>query len=139
MERTLAVMTLWAWLGSLGLCLILTGFRMPHLVLGLSGFAVVLAAACGHVILNRIYGTRFAEGEVALGFAIFIVSVLMFVAAWIGSREFGTVRIAIGLGGFGALFAALVAYMTLSFGVRGSIARLDEARKRPQLTRQPAK
>jgi hypothetical protein len=137
-ERTLAVMTIWAWLGSFGFALVLTGFRVPDLALGLCGFALFLVAGSGHVIVNRLWGTGFGHGEVALGFVVYVVAVLVFLATWIAAPDFGVVRIALGLGGFAALFAALVLYLATSFGVRGSIALIDEARRRPLAeTRRP--
>lgn len=135
MERRLAVMTAWAWLGSFGLCLALSGFRIPDLVLGLAGFALILVSGCVHVVIDRIYETRFSDGEVAMGFGLFVASVLTFVVAWMSLPDFGPVRVAIGLLGFAALFLAAVFYLTASHGVRGTIALIDESRRRPLLPR----
>lgn len=129
-ERKLAVMTNWAFLGSFGLCLAVSGFAAADLVAGLLGFALVALGFCAHVVINHIFRTGFSEGEVALGFVVFTVSMLSFVVGWIVAPDFGNVQIAIGLAGFGALIACFIFYMAANYGVRGSIAMLDEARKR---------
>lgn len=128
-ERQLAVMTNWGFLGSFGLCLAISGFSGGELLTGLLGFALLAAAFGAHVVINRIFRTRFTKGEVALGFIAFVVSVLSFVVSWIALPGFGAVNMAIGLIGFGGLFACFGFYMAAHHGVRGSIAMFDEIRK----------
>ena len=128
-ERQLAVMTNWAFLGSFGLCFAISGFSGGSLLFGLLGFALFATAFGAHVIINLIFNTRFSKGEVALGLIVFVVSVLSFVITWIALPDLGAVNIAIGLTGFGLLFACFGFYMVVNHGVRGSIAMFDEIRR----------
>jgi hypothetical protein len=128
-ERKLAVMTAWGFFGSFGLCFVMSGFGAADIVIGLLGFALVVAGFCAHVLINHLFDTGFTEGEVALGFIVLTASVLSFVAGWIMVADFGIARIAIGLGGFAAVFACLVFYTVKVHGVRGSITLIDEIRK----------
>ena len=69
-ERRLAVITSWAFLGSFGLCFVISGFRGADLLSGLFGFALFAAAFGVHVIVNQIFDSRFSKGEVALGLVV---------------------------------------------------------------------
>ena len=128
-ERKLAVTTNWAFFGSFGLCFALSGFNAGNLAAGLFGFTLVIFGFAAHVIINHIFHTRFSDGEVALGFIVFAVALLIFVVSWIVMPHFGFVNIAIGLSGFTALFTCFIFYMVATHGVRGSIALLDVLRK----------
>lgn len=128
-ERKLAVITNWAFFGSFGLCFVLSGFNAGNLAAGLFGFTLVVLGFVAHVIINYIFHTSFSDGEVALGFGVYAVSLLIFVVSWIVVPHFGFVNIAIGLSGFTALCACFVFYMAATHGVRGSIALLDVIRK----------
>lgn len=128
-ERKLAVMTNWAFFGSFGLCLVLSGFNAENLAAGLIGFTLVILGFVAHVIVNHIFHTHFSDGEVALGFVVYAVSLLVFVVSWIAVPHFGFVNIVIGISGFAALAACFVFYMAATHGVRGSIVLLDVIRK----------
>ena len=82
-----------------------------------------------HVIINHIFHTGFSEGEVALGFIVYAVSLLIFVVSWIAVPDFGSINIVIGMSGFAALAACFIFYMVVTHGVRGSITLLDVIRK----------
>ncbi len=127
-ERRLAVTTNWAFFGSFGLAFILSGFRGGELLAGLAGYLLLGAAFGAHVIINHLYGTRFAKGEVALGFVAFAVSLASFALSWIAVPGFAGTNVAIGLIGFGLLLAVFLAYMLYHHGVRGSIDMIDEIR-----------
>jgi hypothetical protein len=128
-ERKLAVTTNWGLFGSFGLCFVLSGFNAAHLFAGLFGFTLLILGFVAHVIINYIFHTHFSDGEVALGFVVYAVSLLIFVVSWIATPYFGTVNIAIGLSGFIALSICFVFYMVAVHGVRGSIELLDVIRK----------
>jgi|GEM_PF-684278 len=127
-ERRLAVTTNWAFFGSFGLALAVSGFAGAHLVAGCAGFALFAAGFGAHVLLNHIYGTAFTKGEVALGFVVFTVAALSFVVSWLAAPAFPVANIAMGLVGFGALVACFLAYMVYHHGVRGSIGMFDRIR-----------
>jgi len=128
-ERKLAVTTNWAFFGSFGLCFVLSGFNAGNLAAGLFGFILVILGFVSHVIINYIFHTRFSDGEVALGFVVYAVSLLIFVVSWIAVPHFDFVNIVIGMSGFIALAACFVFYMVATHGVRGSIALLDVIRE----------
>lgn len=129
LERKLLVMTSWALFGAFGLAFALSGFNSANVGLGLLGFGLIVAGFAAHVIINHWFGTRFSEGEVALGLVVFTVALLSFVFSWVALPDFPATNIAIGLIGFGAIVAAFVFYMAAVHGVRGSIALIDAARR----------
>lgn len=128
-EHKLAVTTNWGFFGSFGLCFVLSGFNAANLIAGLFGFTLLIFGFIAHVIINHIFRTHFSDGEVALGFVVYAVSLLIFVVSWIAAPHFGTVNIVIGLSGFAALSVCFVFYMVATHGVRGSIELLDVLRK----------
>lgn len=127
-ERRLAVTTSWGLFGSFGVCLICTGFGAPSLAAGLSGFALMIAGFVSNVIINRIFGSGFTEGEVALGLGAYAVALLTFSLSWI-LLHFRFMQIVIGISGFAALAVCFLFYTVSSHGVRGSLELLDELRK----------
>ncbi|MBX6321361.1 MAG: hypothetical protein IRY94_06000 [Rhodospirillaceae bacterium] len=129
-ERRLAVVTSWAVSGGFGLACILTGFRDAQEVPGLIGFAVVIAGLVAHVIINRVFGTGFTNGEIVLGFIIFGVALLVFMAAWIADPAFGEARVVIGLAGFAAIIACFIAYIVTKHGLKGSFSMFHLMRDR---------
>lgn len=134
-EHRLAVMTDWGFLGSFGVCLILSGFAEDSPVAGLAGFATIVGAFIAHVIVNRIYRADFTHPQVALGLGAFTVGVLCFIASVLFNPGFGEIDLAVGLVGFSGLAAAFVIYIIINYGVRESyqmVYRLHiEERRRP--------
>lgn len=127
-QRRLAVTTHWGFFGSFGLAFAMTGFRSADALFGLAGFALIGAGFSVHVLLNWMHRTSFTPGEVALGLVLYVTGLLSFVASWIGASRFPAANMAIGLIGFGGLFAGFVAYMVYNHGVRGSIRMFDRVR-----------
>lgn len=119
-EHRLAVMTGWAFFGSFGVCLILSGFAEDSLIAGLAGYATLIAGFIAHVIVNAIYRAGFTQPQIALALGAFTVGVLCFIASVLFDPGFGEVDVATGLVGFSALAAAFVIYIIINYGVRGS-------------------
>ena len=119
-EHRLAVMTCWAFFGSFGVCLILSGFAEQSMTAGLAGFLTVIVGFLAHVLLNAIYGAGFTQPEIALGLGSFVVGVLCYLASVLTNPSFGEANVASGLIGFSALAAAFVIYVIVNYGVRGS-------------------
>lgn len=119
-EHRLAVMTAWAFFGSFGVCLILSGFAQSSLLAGLSGYAMLIAGFIAHVIINAIYRAGFSQPQIALGLVSFTVGVLCYIASVLFSPGFGEIDVATGLVGFSALAATFVSYIIVNYGVRGS-------------------
>ena len=127
-ERQLAVITSWGLFGSFAFCFVLSGFARADMLLGLAGFALFVAAFVTHVIVNWIFATDFSSGEAALGFVVFVIAALGFIASWLFDPHFTPVNLATGLIGFGALVASVVFYLFTKYGMRGSFTLFDHIR-----------
>lgn len=129
-EHLLAVVTLWGGFGAFSFALVLSGFHDSDVVMGLLGFAAVIAGFVGHVIVNSVYGRAFSQLQVAFGMGTFCVAVLCFMAAWLATPGFGVAGIAIGLGGFAAMVAAFLIYLVSKHGMRGAFSMFHRKRRR---------
>jgi hypothetical protein len=129
LQQRLLVTTSWGAFGSLGLAFVASGFGRADLFAGLLGFSLIVAAYVSHIIINRICGTGFRPGEVALGFTAFAAFVSSFALSWIALPSFPATNVAIGLSGCAAIVAVFIFYMVSVHGVRGSIALIDKARR----------
>lgn len=125
-ERRLAVVANWALFGAFGLGLIQSGVESGAIVVGLTGFALILLGFIAQVIINRLYGGGFTTGEVALGISTFGIAVLGFIAACIFDPQFGTADMVIGLAGFGGIIAAFIVYLVTRYGLKGSFSMFHE-------------
>ncbi len=119
-EHRLAAMTNWAFFGSFGICLILSGFAEASMIAGLAGFATLISGFAAHIVINRIFRVGFNQPEIALGLGSFVVGVLCYLASVLVDPSFGEANAASGLIGFSALAAAFVIYVIVNYGVRGS-------------------
>ena len=129
-EHLLAVVTLWAVSGAFGLALILSGFRDSAIVLGLLGFACIIAGFVAHVIVNSVFETRFSQLQVVAGMSGFCVAVLSFMASWLLDPQFGVAGITIGLGGFAGVILAFLVYLVAMHGMRGAFSMFHRRRAR---------
>lgn len=129
LQQRLLVTTSWGILGGLGLAFAASGFGRADLFAGLFGFALIDVAYVSHIIINRIFGTRFRPGEIALGFVTFVAFTSSFALSWVFVPGFPATNIVIGLSGCAAIVAVFIFYMVSVHGVRGSIALIDEARR----------
>jgi hypothetical protein len=119
-EHRLAVMTGWAFFGSFGVCLILSGFAEDSMIAGLSGYLTIVVGFLAHVLINYIFRANFTQPQIALGLGAFIVGVFCYIASVLVNPGFREVDVATGLVGFTALAATFVVYIILNYGVRGS-------------------
>ncbi|HWH84735.1 MAG TPA: hypothetical protein VNU71_21110 [Burkholderiaceae bacterium] len=127
-ERRLMVMSHWGLFASFGLAFALSGFAEANLWLGLTGFALFGVGFAVHVLVNMLHDTGFTQGEVALGFVVYILGLLAFGGSWLALPHLQSANVAIGLIGFGGLFVGFIAYMAYHHGVRGSIEMFDRVR-----------
>ena len=94
-----------------------------------AGFAVLIAAFAGHVIVNVRLGTRFTVREVALGLVVYCVSVLAFGFAMLLSPAFRTeFALPVSLGLL-ATAAAIIITLILWLGLRGAFDSFDVIRR----------
>lgn len=95
----------------------------------LAGFAAVIAAFVGHIIVNAVLGTGFTTGERALGILFFAVSLLGFLlTVLLGAAELSArIFLPVGLG-LMSLAVAVVAYLVIAFGARSAFEKFDVIR-----------
>ncbi len=122
LENRLAVLTNWSFLGSFGVCFVLSGFAESQYLVGLAGFALIGVAFVSHLIINRIFGTSFRDGEVTTAVAAFGVALLAFVLAWIVAPGMDRPRVWLGLTGAALGVGGLFAYLTARFGLINSFS-----------------
>jgi hypothetical protein len=94
-----------------------------------AGFAVLIAAFVGHVIVNVILGTRFTPSEVALGLVVYCASVLAFGLAILLSSSFQSLYVLPVSVGLLCVAAVIVITMILWLGLRGAFESFDVIRR----------
>lgn len=120
LERRLAVMTLWGLLGSFGMAFLLSGFGTPDWGLGLLGYAFLITAFVAHVLVNHFFESGFQAGEVALGLVMVGFLALVFVANVLFGGGSSPTKLGLGLAGFLITGLAIVLYMIIRYGTRGT-------------------
>ena len=94
-----------------------------------AGFAILIAAFAGHVIVNVILGTRFTVREVALGLVVYCAAALAVGFAMLLSPVFRTeFALAVSLGLLGTA-AAIIITMIPWLGLRGAFESFDVIRR----------
>jgi hypothetical protein len=129
MENRLAVLTNWGLWGSFGIGFVLSGFRSHAYPVGLFGFGLLAAGFVCHLIINRIYGVDFREGEIATAFGLSGIAILGFVASWIFDPAFTRADVMLGLTGCIAAVAGVFAYVATRFGLRGSFSMFHHVKR----------
>jgi hypothetical protein len=94
-----------------------------------AGFAVLIAAFVGHVIVNVILGTRFTPREVALGLVVYCASLLAFGFAMLLSSGFQSLYVLPVSVGLLCMAAVIVITMILWLGLRGAFESFDVIRR----------
>jgi hypothetical protein len=93
------------------------------------GFAVLIAAFAGHVIVNVMLGTRFTPREVGLGLVVYAAGLLTFGFAMLLSPSFRSEwSLPVSLGFLGTAAAVIIA-MILWLGLRGAFESFDVVRR----------
>ena len=129
LDRHALVMTFWIPAGFVAACLLRLGYTSGLHWWTAAGFAVILMAFAGHVIINATTHSRFTAGETALGATLFsasLVALLLMRLTGIGDFD-GARFMALGLG-IAALLVAVIVYMLISFGPRRAFERFDVIR-----------
>ena len=121
-ESRFAVLTSWALWAPFGTGFVLSGFRAEDLTLGLFGFALLAAGAVSHLVVNRVYGVDFSDGQIAAAAGLFVVSLLGFLGSWVSSPHFGQTDVLLGLIGSTIVVAGAFVYVAARYGLRGSFS-----------------
>ncbi len=129
LDRHALVMAIWLSFGFMALALLRFALNSQGWILGVIGFAPLLLAFAGHVIVNAVTGTFFSQKEIALGLVAQLVGILAFVIACWSSESFRVLHAAgFGLGLIGVI-VAVVFYMLIHFGLRRSFDSFDVIRR----------
>ncbi len=125
LDRHALVIAIWAPLVLIAAAAFHYGFAAGGWPFISGGFAVLIAAFVGHVIINVILGTRFTPGEVALGLVIYCTSVLAFGFATLLSPGFQSLYMLPVSVGLLCIAAVTVITMILWLGLRGAFDSFD--------------
>jgi len=122
-EKRLAVTTCWALCAPGGLCLIVSGFDAGLPAVTLAGFGVLVLGFIAHVVINAVFRTGFAPGELATGFVAFGVGLTVFILASLLGHRLDVADLAAGIAGFAALVACFLVYTVTRFGLKGAFSQ----------------
>jgi len=129
LDRHALVMAIWVPVAFLAAVLLHKGLVSGGDWWLFAGFAAIILAFVGHIVINAVLGTGFTAGERALGLVAFAVALLaLFAVELFGpSALAGRIFLPVGLG-LVALVVAVIAYMVIAFGPRGAFERFDVIR-----------
>ncbi|MCW6509003.1 hypothetical protein [Lichenifustis flavocetrariae] len=127
-ESRFAVMTNWSLFAPFGAGFVLSGFRVADLTLGLFGFALLAAGTVSHLVINRVYGIEFSDGQIAVAAGLFLVALLGFLASWIAAPAFAPANVLLGLAGTAIVIAGAFAYVATRYGLRGAFSMFHARR-----------
>lgn len=125
LDRHALVMAVWLALGLAAAMLLHLGLGTGGWAAVAAGFALLLAAFVGHVIVNAVYRTTFTRRELALGLVVYGVALVTLCLAALlvpGFRDQSFLPLFLGLVAFGV---CVVFYMITHFGVRGVYTAFD--------------
>ena len=125
LDRHTLVMALWLALGFVAAAVLDYGFGAGGMPAIAAAFGVVLDAFAGHVIINAVYATIFTRREVALGLVLYAAALVAFAVAALLMPEFAARNFLPLSLGFVAIAAAVIIYMIIRFGLRGSFEAFD--------------
>ncbi len=117
-DRHALVMAVWIALGAAAAILLHFGLGSGGIWVLAAGYACVLAAFAGHIVINTVYRTTFTRSELALGLVVYFACLVWLSLAALfasGFRDHAFVPLAVGLLTVGA---CVLFYMITHFGVR---------------------
>ena len=121
-ENRLAVLTNWSLWGSFGLCFVMSGFAENDYLIGVAGFVLIGIGFIAHLIINRVFGTSFRNGEITTAVAVFGIALLAFILAWAAAPGMDRPRIWLGLTGATLGVGGVFTYLTARFGLINSFS-----------------
>jgi hypothetical protein len=129
LDRHALVMAVWLPLALVAVTLFHYGFGAGGWPFIAGGFAVVIAAFGGHVIVNVALGTLFTAKEVALGLLLYSVGLVAFGFAILLSSSFRTAATLPVSLGFLCTAMAVIFTMITWLGARGAFESFDVIRR----------
>jgi hypothetical protein len=128
LDRHVLVLVIWLSLGFVAVALFDFGLGAGGTAYILAGYAAIVVAFVGHVIVNAIYGTTFTRRELALGLILYAAALVAFGLAVLLSPGFGLPSFLAMSLGLLAVGAAVIFYMVTHFGVRRVFTAFDVVR-----------
>ena len=128
LDRHALVMTVWLSCGLMAITLFHYGTGTGGALFILAGFAMILLGFIGHIIVNAALGSHFTVREKVLGLALYGASAVAFGLATLLSPDFRANAFVPTSAGFLLIFASIVFYMIVQFGLRRSFDGFDVIR-----------
>lgn len=130
LDRHALVMAIWAPSGFVAAVLLHMGIVMGGSDWWIAaGFAAILVAFVGHIIVNAVLRTNFTAGETALGMVAFAAALLALFGTVLAGPPALTDRIFLPVGlGLASLVVAVVIYLVIAFGPRRAFEKFDVIR-----------
>lgn len=128
LDRHALLVTIWLPVVLLAAALVHLGFGAGGAVALAGAFAAILAGFVGHLIVNAVTGTAFSPRELALGLVAYLVALLAFGLSALVEPAVWQGRYWTGVGGFVALFVAVMFFLVTSRGARGAFESFDVIR-----------
>lgn len=125
LDRHALVLAVWLPLVFVAATLFRHGFDVEGLWWIAGGFAALLAAFAGHVIVNVVLGTDFTPREVALGLLAFAIATLALMLSFLRTPDFADTFLLPMALGLVALVAAVVFYLVTAHGTRSAFDLFD--------------
>ena len=129
LDRHALVMAVWLPFGLVAAALFHFGFGAGGWPFVAGGFAAVIAAFAGHVIVNVVLGTVFTSKEIALGLTLYTAGLVVFGLVALVSSSFRTAYFLPVSLGFMFTAAAVVLTMITWLGTRNAFASFDVIRR----------
>ena len=129
LDRHALVMAVWLPFVLVAAAVFHYGFSAGEWPFVTAGFAVLIAAFVGHVIVNVALGTQFTSKEVALGLVVYCTGLLAAGFATVVSTVFrSNYALPVSLGFLGTA-AVVIFTMILWLGLRGAFDSFDVIRR----------
>jgi hypothetical protein len=129
LDRHALVMAIWLAFGFVAAMLFEYGLAAGGWPSIAGGFASVVIAFIGHIIVNTVLGTSFTPKEVALGLVSYLCALVAFGVAVLVSPAFSAANFLAIILGLIALPVVVIFYMVTNFGVLGAFEAFDVIRR----------
>lgn len=128
LDRHALVMTLWLPFGVVAVTLFHYGVSVGGAWFILAGFAMILCAFIGHIIVNAVLRGPFTQAELALGLVLYATGLIALGLATLLGPDFRAHSFLPTCAGFLLIFASVIFYMIVQYGLRRSFDNFDVIR-----------
>lgn len=128
LDRHVLVMTLWLSFGVVAVTLFHYGTSVGGALFIFAGFAMILCAFIGHIIVNAVLRSPFTRSELALGLVLYAAGLIALGLATLLGPAFRANAFLPACAGFLLIFASVIFYMIVQYGLRRSFDNFDVIR-----------